>query len=166
MYSPAPRPCPWRPTCHSTSFPSNVPSSRSSPRPPPRRPRGVRAWGATPTIWGFQGGDLRGVLDHLDYLSDLGITALLLNPIFQASSNHRYNTTDYFHIDPRLGTHEAFRALLDAVHQRGMRIVLDGVFNHCGRGFFSFYDLMENESHSPYVDWFHVRRFPLAASVA
>jgi len=126
-------------------------------------PRGVQAWGAPPTIWGFQGGDLRGVLDHLDYLSDLGITALLFNPIFQASSNHRYNTTDYFHIDPRLGTHEDFRALLDAVHQRGMRIVLDGVFNHCGRGFFAFYDLMENESHSPYVDWFHVRRFPLHA---
>jgi glycosidase len=126
-------------------------------------PGGVQAWGAPPTIWGFQGGDLRGVLDHLDYLSDLGIHALLFNPIFQASSNHRYNTTDYFRIDPRLGTHEDFRALLDAVHQRGMRIVLDGVFNHCGRGFFAFYDLMENESHSPYVDWFHVRRFPLHA---
>ncbi len=126
-------------------------------------PRGVQPWGAPPTIWGFQGGDLRGVLEHLDYLSDLGINALLFNPIFQASSNHRYNTTDYFRIDPRLGTQDDFRALLDAVHQRGMRMVLDGVFNHCGRGFFAFYDLLENESHSPYVDWFHVKRFPLHA---
>ncbi len=126
-------------------------------------PRGVQPWGAPPTIWGFQGGDLRGVLEHLDYLADLGINALLFNPIFQASSNHRYNTTDYFRIDPGLGTQEDFRALLDAVHQRGMRMVLDGVFNHCGRGFFAFYDLLENELHSPYVDWFHVRRFPLHA---
>ena len=82
---------------------------------PSNDPPGVQPWGAPPTIWGFQGGDLRGVLDHLDYLEDLGVNALLFNPIFQASSNHRYNTYDYFHIDPRLGSMADFRALLDAV---------------------------------------------------
>jgi glycosidase len=130
---------------------------------PSNDPPGVQAWGAPPTIWGFQGGDLRGVLDHLDYLEDLGVNTLLLNPIFQASSNHRYNTYDYFRIEPVLGSQADFRTLLDAVHRRGMRMLLDGVFNHCGRGFFAFHDLLENESHSPYTDWFHVRRFPLHA---
>jgi len=126
-------------------------------------PAGVQPWGSPPTNWGFQGGDLRGVLQHLDYLTDLGVNALLLNPIFHSSSNHRYNTYDYHRIDPKLGSAEDFRALLNAVHDRGMKLILDGVFNHCGRGFFAFHDLLENESHSPYVDWYHVRRFPLHA---
>lgn len=130
---------------------------------PSNDPPGVQPWGAPPTLWGFQGGDLRGVQDHLDYLDDLGVTALLFNPIFLASSNHRYNTTDYYRIDPKLGSQADFSALLQAAHARGMRIVLDGVFNHCGRGFFAFVDLLENESHSPYQSWFHVRRFPLQA---
>jgi glycosidase len=139
-------------------FPDRFANGDASNDPP-----GVQPWGAPPTIWGFQGGDLRGVLDHLDYLSDLGVNALLFNPIFQSSSNHRYNTYDYFRIDPKLGTHDDFQALLHAVHGRGMRLILDGVFNHCGRGFFAFHDLLENESRSPYGDWFHVRRFPLHA---
>lgn len=130
---------------------------------PSNDPPGVQPWGSPPTISGFQGGDLRGIQDHLDYLGDLGVTALLLNPIFLAPSNHRYNTTDYYRIDPKLGTEADFSALREAVHARGMRLVLDGVFNHCGRGFFAFADLLENESHSPYLDWFHVRRFPLNA---
>jgi len=130
---------------------------------PSNDPPGVQPWGAAPTISGFQGGDLRGIQDHLDYLGDLGVTALLLNPIFLASSNHRYNTTDYYRIDPKLGTEAEFAALREAVHARGMRLVLDGVFNHCGRGFFAFADVLENESHSPYLNWFHIRRFPLNA---
>jgi len=139
-------------------FPDRFANGDASNDPP-----GVKPWGSPPTIWGFQGGDLRGVLDHLDYLSDLGVNALLLNPVFQASANHRYNTYDYYRIDPKLGTEQDFRALLDAAHDRGMKLILDGVFNHCGRGFFAFHDLLENESHSPYVDWFHIRRFPLHA---
>jgi len=130
---------------------------------PSNDPPGVQPWGAPPTIWGFQGGDLRGIQDHLDYLAELGVTALLLNPIFLASSNHRYNTTDYYRIDPKLGAESDFSLLLEAAHARGMRLVLDGVFNHCGRGFFAFSDLLENESHSPYLPWFHVKRFPLNA---
>lgn len=130
---------------------------------PSNDPPGAQPWGSPPTIWDFQGGDLRGIHDRLDYLGDLGINALYLNPIFESASNHRYDTTDYFRIDPRLGDGAAFGGLLDEAHRRGFRLILDGVFNHCGRGFFAFYDLMEREDHSAYRDWFHVRKFPLEA---
>lgn len=126
-------------------------------------PPNVQKWGTPPTLWGFQGGDLRGILQHFDYLLDLGINAIYLNPIFTATSNHRYNTSDYFQIDPRLGTLQDFRALVETAHRNGVRIILDGVFNHCGRGFFAFVDVLENGEHSPYKDWFHIRRFPLDA---
>lgn len=130
---------------------------------PSNDPVNVQSWGSPPTSWGFQGGDLQGIIQHLDYIQDLGANALYLNPIFQATSNHRYNTTDYFQIDPRLGDMHDFQQLLADAHRRGMRVVLDGVFNHCGRGFYAFNDLLENEGHSPYLDWFHVQRFPLQA---
>lgn len=130
---------------------------------PANDPINVQPWGAKPTLKGFQGGDLKGILDHFDYLLELGVNALYLNPIFQATSNHRYNTSDYYQIDTKLGTRSDFKSLLDRAHQSNVRIVLDGVFNHCGRGFFAFQDLLENERHSPYLDWFHVRRFPLEA---
>jgi glycosidase len=130
---------------------------------PTNDPVNVQPWGATPTVSGFQGGDLRGILQKLDYIQELGVTALYLTPIFQATSNHRYNATDYYTIDPKLGTMADFRELLDEVHQRGMRLVLDGVFNHCGRGFFAFTDILENQEHSPYLKWFHVRHFPVDA---
>jgi cyclomaltodextrinase len=126
-------------------------------------PPNAQKWGAPPTNWDFQGGDLRGILQHLDYLLDLGVNALYLNPIFLASSNHRYNASDYFQIDPRLGTLADFHALVEAVHNNNMRIVLDGVFNHCGRGFFAFSDVLENGDRSAYKDWFHIKQFPLDA---
>lgn len=123
-------------------------------------PPNVQRWGAKPTIWGFQGGDLRGVIQKFDYLLDLGVTALYFNPIFQATSNHRYNISDYYHIDRKLGDMDDFQALLDVAHQNGVRVILDGVFNHCGRGFFAFNDVLENHSHSPYMDWFHLNNIP------
>ena len=127
---------------------------------PANDPPNLDPWGAAPTIWGFQGGDLRGVITKLDYLLDLGVNAIYLNPIFQASSNHRYNISDYYKIDPKLGTLADFQALLDAAHHNGIRVVIDGVFNHCGRGFFAFNDILENHSHSPYLDWFHLNNVP------
>jgi glycosidase len=126
-------------------------------------PPNVQKWGSPPTVWGFQGGDLRGILRHLDYLIDLGVNALYLNPIFLASSNHRYNASDYFQIDPRLGTVADFHALVEAVHKNEMRIILDGVFNHCGRGFFAFTDVLENGDRSAYENWFHIKQYPLDA---
>ena len=130
---------------------------------PHNDPGYLEPWGAPPTQHGFQGGDLRGIINQLDYLIDLGVNALYLNPIFLANSTHRYNTVDYYRIDPRLGTMADFRALLDAAHTNHMRVVLDGVFNHCGRGFFAFNDLLENQAHSVYRDWYHVKRYPVDA---
>lgn len=130
---------------------------------PSNDPPNVQPWGSTPTRMGFQGGDLQGVIQNFDYLLDLGVTSLYLNPIFQATSNHRYNTTDYYRIDPKLGTMEDFQALLNLAHHHGVRVILDGVFNHCGRGFFAFNDVMENQAHSPYRDWFHLEDFPVNA---
>jgi cyclomaltodextrinase / maltogenic alpha-amylase / neopullulanase len=126
-------------------------------------PPNVQPWGTPPTSWGFQGGDLQGILNKFDYLLDLGINAIYLNPIFQATTNHRYNTFDYYRIDPKLGSMDDFRALLDHAHKHQVKVILDGVFNHCGRGFFAFNDLLENQEFSPFREWFHIRRFPLDA---
>jgi cyclomaltodextrinase len=126
-------------------------------------PSNVQTWGSKPTIHGFQGGDLRGVIDHFNYLLDLGINAIYFNPIFKATSNHRYNTTDYFMIDPKLGTLEDFLSLLNLAHYNNVKVILDGVFNHCGRGFFAFQDIMENQEYSAYVDWYHIHHFPVRA---
>ena len=128
---------------------------------PSNDPASVQPWGTPPTPYNFMGGDLQGILQKLDYLQDLGVDAIYLNPIFQATSNHRYNTYDYFRIDPKLGTAEDFQNLLEEAHRRGMRLILDGVFNHCGRGFYPFHDVVENGEHSPYVGWFHVKKFPI-----
>lgn len=120
-------------------------------------------WHAPPTLQGYKGGDLWGVIEQLDYLQELGITALYLTPIFQSASNHRYHTHDYYQVDPILGGNAAFQALLDAAHQRQIRVVLDGVFNHASRGFFFFNDILENGPYSPWVDWFRIEKWPLSA---
>lgn len=127
------------------------------------KPPRLEAWDAPPTHHGFKGGDLFGVLEQLDYLQDLGITALYLNPVFASAANHRYHTYDYERVDPLLGGNDALRALVDAAHERGMKVVLDGVFNHASRGFFAFHHILENEGKSPYLDWFNVKGFPLRA---
>lgn len=130
---------------------------------PANDPPNVQKWGSAPTAWGFQGGDLRGIIQQLDYLLDLGITAIYLNPIFLSPSTHRYNTSDYYQIDPKLGTMADFHDLVDCVHQNHMHLILDGVFNHVGRGFFAFVDVLENGEKSGYKDWFHIKNFPLNA---
>lgn len=120
------------------------------------RPAGadLQPWGARPGHTGFMGGDLSGILERLDYVVDLGADVLCLTPIFEAPSNHRYDTADYFAIDPRLGILEDFRALVRAAHERGIRILLDGVFNHCGETFRPYLDLQESGDRSRYRSWF------------
>jgi cyclomaltodextrinase len=130
---------------------------------PQNDPSNVQLWGSKPTHEGFQGGDLRGVIQRFDYLLDLGINAIYFNPIFKASSNHRYDTEDYFKIDPKLGTMEDFHSLIELAHHHDVRVILDGVFNHCGRGFFAFQDILENQEKSKYVDWYHILHFPVRA---
>ena len=127
------------------------------------KPGNLEPWDDPPTRTGFKGGDLLGVVEHLDYLVDLGINAIYFNPIFQSAANHRYHTHDYTRVDPILGGDAAFDALLEAAHKRDIRIVLDGVFNHAGRGFFQFNHIMENGKQSPYLDWFIINGFPLRA---
>ncbi|HET9909324.1 MAG TPA: glycoside hydrolase family 13 protein [Anaerolineales bacterium] len=111
-------------------------------------------WDAPPTVHGFKGGDLYGVVERLDYLKDLGITALYLNPIFESASNHRYHAYDYYTVDSILGGNRAFTELLEKAHRKNIRIVLDGVFNHASRGFWQFHHVLECGEDSPYKDWF------------
>ncbi len=125
------------------------------------KPGGIEPWDTPPTPHGYKGGDLLGIAERLDHLVDLGITAIYLNPIFQSAANHRYHTHDYYHVDPLLGGNDAFDELLAACHGRGIRVVLDGVFNHSSRGFFPFNDVLENGASSPWLDWFHVHEWPL-----
>ena len=121
----------------------------------------LQPWGSDPREEGFQGGDLYGVIEALDQLQHMGITCLYLTPIFSSAANHRYHAYNYFEVDPLLGGNAALDALIAAVHSRGMRLVLDGVFNHCGRGFWAFHHLVENGERSPYRDWFQVDRWPV-----
>ena len=121
----------------------------------------LQAWGEAPHSQEYQGGDLLGVVEHLDHLSNLGVTALYFCPVFQSASNHRYHTHDYYKVDPMLGGNAALHELLEHAHARGMKVVLDGVFNHASRGFFQFSDVLENGPHSAYLDWFHIQGFPL-----
>jgi len=118
-------------------------------------------WDDPPTQTGYKGGDLWGVIEKLDYLSDLGINALWFNPIFQSASNHRYHTHDYMQVDPLLGGNDAFDALIEAAHSRNIRVILDGVLNHASRGFFPFSDIAEHQEKSAFVDWFRVHEFPI-----
>src|SRR4051812_7697713 len=132
-------------------FPDRFARSGRVPAPGPFEP-----WDAPPTQRGYKGGDLLGVVDRLDDLADLGIGGLYLNPVFEAASNHRYNASDYLRVDPLLGGDAALRALVDGAHERGIRVILDGVFNHSGRGFFPFQHVLEAGPASPYRDWFYL----------
>ncbi len=127
------------------------------------KPHHLEMWDAPPTIHGFKGGDLLGVVEHLDHLQELGVNAIYFCPIFQSTANHRYHTHDYFNVDPILGGNIAFQQLLQAAHARHIRVVLDGVFNHASRGFYYFNHALENGRESPYLDWFTFTKFPLHA---
>lgn len=127
------------------------------------KPKNLDEWGATPTYHGYQGGDLVGVVERLDYLTELGVNAIYFTPVFQSASNHRYHTHDYEKVDPMLGGNDALRRLLSEAHGRGIKVVLDGVFNHASRGFFQFHDILENGANAAYLDWFTVSGFPLNA---
>lgn len=129
------------------------------------------------------GGDLQGVLDQLDYLEELGINAVYFNPVFYGRSLHKYDGASMHHIDPYFGPDPAgdlklmaaetsdpktwqwtaadklFLKLVEELHKRSMRVIIDGVFNHTGRDFFAFADLHENQENSPYKDWYIVQHF-------
>lgn len=132
---------------------------------PELNPLDTDEWGADPHHGRFQGGDLPGIIDRLDYLHDLGVDALYLNPIFASPSNHKYDAMDYYQVDPAFGGNEALRHLVDGLHARGMRLILDASFNHCSPSFFAFRDVREKGPDSAYWNWFTVREYPLKVYV-
>ena len=111
-------------------------------------------WGDKPTPKNFAGGDLRGIINHLDYLSNLGITAIYLTPIFKSPSNHKYDIINYYLIDEHFGSLGDLKELIEKAHQKGMRVILDAVFNHCSMESKEFSDVMTKGVNSPYYDWF------------
>ena len=110
---------------------------------------------------GKLGGTLRGVIENLDYIQELGASCIYLNPIFAAGEYHKYDLLDYHHIDPCFGTDEDFRQLVNDCHARGMRVIIDGVFNHVGWNFFAFDDVVRNGKTSKYKNWFYHLQFPV-----
>lgn len=130
------------------------------------------------------GGDLQGIIDHLEYIQDLGVRGIYLTPVFEAASLHKYDASMYHHVDVNFGPDPAgdvammkkerpwdtaswihtsadrlFLKLVQLVHEHGMRIIIDGVFNHTGTGFWAFQDLMKNGAKSRFVDWYKIRKF-------
>jgi cyclomaltodextrinase / maltogenic alpha-amylase / neopullulanase len=129
---------------------------------PTINPKGTFPWRSTePKSNNFFGGDFEGIIQHIDYLVDLGITGLYFTPIFKALSNHKYDTIDYMEIDPQFGDKATFKRLVDICHQNGIRVMLDAVFNHSGFYFQPFQDVLEKQEESKYKDWFHLREFPV-----
>lgn len=125
-------------------------------------PADIAPWGQEePGLWNFFGGDFQGIIDSLDYLSDLGINGIYLTPIFHAKSNHKYDTINYLEVDPQFGDTEMLKRLVKECHERGIRVMLDAVFNHCGYQFPPFQDVLKNKDNSRYKDWFHIHKFPL-----
>ncbi|EIX9480281.1 alpha-glycosidase [Klebsiella pneumoniae] len=124
-------------------------------------PENVEPWGSAPTANNFMGGDLQGIIDKLDYLQDLGINGLYLCPIFTANANHKYDTVNYFNVDPHFGDNETFKELVSAAHKRGMKVMLDAVFNHIGNHSPLWLDVVKNGKESPYANWFWINKFPV-----
>lgn len=115
-----------------------------------------------PTRGNFFGGDLEGIIQKLDYIQLLGINTIYLTPIFSAPSNHKYDTKDYYQVDEIFGGNPALESLTTEMHKRGMKLILDGVFNHCGDQFFAFQDVIEKGKKSSYSNWFTIHDYPLS----
>jgi len=128
---------------------------------PSNDPPGTQPWGGVPTTRNFFGGDLEGIISQLDYVKSLGVNALYLNPIFESTSNHKYHAKDYMKIDPHFGDEKVFKQLVDECHARGIRLVLDGVWNHTGVDFFAFEDIKKNGARSKYLGWFNIYSLPI-----
>lgn len=122
-------------------------------------PGNGRDWNAVNGLSDIYGGTLRGIIDKLDYIANLGFTVLWLNPFFPDATHHGYHATDYFRVNPRLGTIDDIRELIDKAHARGLRLLLDFVGNHWGSDHATFQDARANPA-SPYRDWYYWRSYP------
>lgn len=130
---------------------------------PSNDPPNSEKWGTIPKSGSFFGGDLQGIIDHIDHLKHLGVSALYLNPIFEATTNHKYNATDYLTIDPSFGTQELFEKFISLCRRNSIRVILDGVFNHVGVNHFAFRDVVKNGAASKYAAWFNIYSFPVSS---
>ena len=125
-------------------------------------PDGLSAWpkaGGSVKNTDVFGGNLQGIIDKLDYLADLGISGLYLNPVNLSPSQHKYDTSDYLSIDPAFGNGQTLKTLVEQAHRRNIRIMLDGVFNHSGSDFFAWRDVLQHREQSKYADWFMVNDY-------
>ncbi|MDE7284016.1 MAG: glycoside hydrolase family 13 protein [Lachnospiraceae bacterium] len=106
-------------------------------------------------------GSLRGIIEHLHYIKELGADIIYMTPIFSSNSSHKYNIDDYYSIDPSFGTKENLKELVGKAHELGMHVILDGVFNHTAVDFFAFKDIREKKEKSEYLNWYYIEDFPL-----
>lgn len=129
---------------------------------PSNDPEGTLPWRDNGSVRNeeFFGGDLQGIIDKLDYLKELGVSGLYLTPVNESPTSHKYDTKDYTRIDPHFGTEETMITLVREAHQRGIRVMLDGVFNHSGELFAPWLDVKEKGSQSKYWEWFMVNEWP------
>lgn len=114
------------------------------------------SWGDIPTPKTFAGGDLKGITQKLDYIKATGCNAIYLTPVFRSISNHKYDISDYYRVDEHFGSNEDLRELVQEAHKRGMRLVMDAVFNHCSDRMMQFQDVLENGRESSYYNWFFI----------
>ena len=112
-------------------------------------------------VRGRLGGTLDGVAANAKYIRSMGFNCVYLNPIFAAGEYHKYDTIDYMHVDPCFGGDGAMRRMVKALHAEGIRVIIDGVFNHCGWRFWAFEDVIKNQERSRYRDWFYGLTFPV-----
>lgn len=112
----------------------------------------------------FYGGDLAGIIEKIDYLKELSVGCIYMNPIFEAPSTHKYNTTDYLKVDPSFGNEKILSDLIQKAHSQDIKILLDGVFNHTGDTFFAMKENFLRQQKSQYLDWYHILSFPITKS--
>jgi len=113
------------------------------------------------TVRSKLGGNLRGIIENLPYIEELGVNCIYLTPIFTANSYHKYDTVDYYSVDPCFGDNDTLKELVSKCHESGIKVILDGVFNHSGADFFAFRDVLEKGEKSRYKDWFFIDDFPV-----
>lgn len=113
------------------------------------------------TTRGLLGGTIKGITNNVDYLVKLGVNCIYINPLFVAGEYHKYDTIDYYHIDPNFGTDDDFKELVQVFHNHGIRVLIDGVFNHCGWQFFAFEDVLKYGEDSVYKEWFYKLTYPV-----
>lgn len=121
-----------------------------------------KIWYQEPIRWDADlKGNLKGIIEHLDYLKSMGVDVIYMTPIFKSNTSHKYDTIDYYTVDPSLGTADDLHMLIDKAHGLGLRVMLDGVFNHTATDFFAFKDIMDKGRDSKYYDWYYIDSLPV-----